>query len=100
MIVSSGSCRIKPGDGHSPPAGSVLSAVDHQMRLGGGDNDVVAGLRKAVRVQPAGLHQNVGDTGGLNNMPPSGTIIRIFFMSQYLYHKISQAEGEHCRRDK
>ncbi len=35
------------------------------MRLGGADNGAVAGLRKAVRVQPVGLHQNVGDTGGL-----------------------------------
>ena len=39
--------------------------MDHQERLGGGDNDAVAGLLKAVRVQPIGLHQNVGDTGGL-----------------------------------
>ena len=34
------------------------------MRLGGGDNNAVAGMLWAFRVQPVGLHQNVGDTGG------------------------------------
>ena len=38
--------------------------MDHQVRLGSGNNDAVAGLRQTVRVQTVGLHQNVGYTGG------------------------------------
>ena len=38
--------------------------VDHLVRLRGGDNNAVAGVRKPFRVQPVSLHQNVGDTGG------------------------------------
>ena len=39
-------------------------AVDHLVRLGGRNDDAIAGLRQSFRVQPVGLHQNVGDTGG------------------------------------
>ena len=39
-------------------------AVDHLVRLRGGDDNPVAGMRQPFRMQPVGLHQNVGDTGG------------------------------------
>lgn len=39
-------------------------AVDHLVRLGRGDDDAIAGLRMASRMQAVGLHQNVGDAGG------------------------------------
>ena len=38
--------------------------MDHLVRLGRGDDNPVAGMGKPFRVQPVGLHQNVGDTGG------------------------------------
>ncbi|MNR59571.1 hypothetical protein D3C85_1808520 [compost metagenome] len=34
------------------------------MRLGGGDNNAIARLSEAFRVELVGLHQNVCDTGG------------------------------------
>ena len=34
------------------------------MGLSGGNEDAVAGIAQAFRVQSVGLHQNVGNTGG------------------------------------
>ncbi|CAM8514003.1 hypothetical protein ENASMM143B3_16810 [Enterobacter asburiae] len=51
------------------------------MGLRGGDDDAVTRLRQTFRVQPVGLHQNVGYTGGFKQHTTVRNDNQDFFMS-------------------